>query len=105
MRCVRAFRTLTFFCGVFARFSTRGFQKHPKNLLKKVHVKDFVQKYLREKKTYFLTAFARLFPSVLLIAFLAVFLHEELKNTCKRFLFPLLHFLLPQPRTCEFDQA
>jgi hypothetical protein len=46
---------LLFFNGVFVHFSTRGFQKY------------------------------RFLPSIFLIAFLAVSLHDELKNTIKIF--------------------
>jgi hypothetical protein len=44
-----------------------------------VHVKNFWPKKLREKKS------CRIFPSIFLIAFLAVSLHEEPKNTTKYF--------------------
>jgi hypothetical protein len=52
-----------------------------KNFLGEVHVKNFWPKKLR-KKTLF--SF-RLFPSIVLIAFLAVSLREEPKNTIQIF--------------------
>jgi hypothetical protein len=70
------------------RFSTRGVQKHHKNFLGEVHdvhVKSFYPIKLRGNKTFFLSSF-RLFPSIFLIAFLAVSLHEEPKNTIIFFL-------------------
>jgi hypothetical protein len=69
--------------GVFVRFSTRGVQKHHKNFLGEVHVKNFWPKKLRKKN--FFPVVCRLFPSIFLIAFLAVSLHEEPKNTIKIF--------------------
>jgi hypothetical protein len=39
-----------FFGGVFVRFSTRGVQKHHKNVLGKVHVKSFWPKNEKIKK-------------------------------------------------------
>jgi hypothetical protein len=49
-----------FVCGVFVRFSTRGVQKHHKNVLGKIHVKKFWPKKLREKKRFS----CLLFPSI-----------------------------------------
>jgi hypothetical protein len=72
---------LRFFNGVFVRFSTRGVQKHTKKLLEKIHVKSFWPKKLRPKKNLFLSSF----PVDFLSRFLAVSLHEELKNTTKTF--------------------
>jgi hypothetical protein len=69
------------FYGVFVRFSTRGVQKHHKKLFGESPVKNFGPKKLRENKLFFL----RLFPSIFFIAFLAVSLHEEPKNTIKIF--------------------
>jgi hypothetical protein len=63
------------------RFSTRGVQKHHKNFFGKIHVKNFWPKKLREKKLFS----CRLFPSIFFIAFLAVSLHEEPKNTIQIF--------------------
>jgi hypothetical protein len=67
------------FSSPIVRFSTRGVQKHPKS------GESPCQKLLAEKvekKTLFS---CRLFPSILFIAFLAVSLHEEPKNTIKIF--------------------
>jgi hypothetical protein len=66
------------FYGVFVRFSTRGVQKHQKNFFGEDHLKNFWAKKLR----FFL---AVVFPSIFFIAFLAVSLHEEPKNTIKIF--------------------
>jgi hypothetical protein len=46
-----------FFNGVFARFSTRGVQKHHKNVLGGINVKTFWPKKLRGKKLFFLSSF------------------------------------------------
>ena len=66
--------------GIFVRFSTRGVQKHHKQILGEIHVESFLPKKLRKQKCmpFF---FLRLF----FIAFLAVSLHEEPKNTIKIF--------------------
>jgi hypothetical protein len=80
-RCLFFFFFGDFFYGVFVRFSTRRVQKHHKKLFGKVHVKNFWPKKLRKKKL----VSCRLFPSIFLIAFLAVSLHEEPKNTIKIF--------------------
>jgi hypothetical protein len=45
------------FYGVFVRFSSRGVQKHQKNFLGEVHVKNFWPKKLRKKTTFFLPSF------------------------------------------------
>jgi hypothetical protein len=58
------------------RFST-GAKKHHNNLLGKIHVESFWPKKLR-KKNLFPVVFSLRF---VFIAFLAVFLHEEPKNT------------------------
>jgi hypothetical protein len=52
-----------------------------KNFLVKIYVKNFWPKKLRKKKLFSF----RLFPSKNFIAFLAVSLHEEPKNTIKIF--------------------
>jgi hypothetical protein len=78
-RCLSLF--FIFFYGVFVRFSTRGVQKHHKNFLRKIHVKSLWPKKLRKKKPFS----CRLFPSIFLIAFLAVSLHEEPKNSIQLF--------------------
>jgi hypothetical protein len=57
------------------------FKNTTKNLLGKVHVKSFWPKKLR-KKNFFPVVFSHLF---FFIAFLAVSLHEEPKNTIKIF--------------------
>jgi hypothetical protein len=72
---------VVFFNGVFVRFSTRGVQKHHTKLFwgspcrklfaKKVEKKNFVPVVCRFSFSFFLTAF------------LAVSLHDELKNTTK----------------------
>ena len=58
------------------------FKNTIKNFLGKIYVKNFWPKKLREKKTFFLSSFPIDF---FLIAFLAVSLHEEPKNTIKIF--------------------
>jgi hypothetical protein len=63
------------------RFSTRGVQKHHKNFLGKIYVKLLAEK-VENKKTFFLSSFPVEFC---FIAFLAVSLHEEPKNTIKVF--------------------
>jgi hypothetical protein len=63
------------------RFSTRGVQKHHKKLFGKIHVKNCWPKKLRKKK-FFPVVFSHQF---FFIAFLAVSLHEEPKNTIKIF--------------------
>jgi hypothetical protein len=63
------------------RFSTRGVQKDHKKLFGKVHVKNFWPKKLR-KKNFFPVVFSHRFC---FIAFLAVSLLEEPKNTIKIF--------------------
>jgi hypothetical protein len=70
-----------FFYGVFVRFSTRGVQKHQKKLLGG----NPCQKLLAEKVEIFFF-FLLSFPiDFCFIAFLAVSLHEELKNTKNMF--------------------
>jgi hypothetical protein len=74
----------SFFLGiVFVRSSTRGVQKRHKKFLGKAHVKNFWPKKLREKGKKLFSC--RLFPTGFFIAFLAVSLHEEPKNTTKLF--------------------
>jgi hypothetical protein len=63
------------------RFSTRGVQKHHKQILGKIYVKNFWPKKLREKNLFPFVFSHRFF----FIAFLAVSLHEEPKNTIKIF--------------------
>jgi hypothetical protein len=64
-----------FVYGVFVRFSTRGVKKHQKNVLEKIHVKNFLP------KTFCQQLFSCRFPpSIFFLAFLAVSLHEELKS-------------------------
>jgi len=53
------------------------FKNTIKNFLGKIYVKNFWPKKLRKKKHFSF----RLFPSIFFIAFLAVSLHEEPKNT------------------------
>jgi hypothetical protein len=69
------------FYGVFVRFSTRGVQKH--------HKKRFggnpCQKLLAEKVEKKQLFSCRLSHQIFFIAFLAVSLHEEPKNTIKIF--------------------
>jgi hypothetical protein len=72
---------LRFFYGVFVRFSTRGVQKHQKKLFGE----NPCQKLLAEKVEKQKLFSCRLFPSTCFIAFLAVSLHEEPKNTIKTF--------------------
>jgi hypothetical protein len=57
------------------------FKNTTKNFLGEIHVKNFWPKKLRKKQLFSF----RLFPSIFLIAFLAVSLHEEPQNTIKRF--------------------
>jgi hypothetical protein len=63
------------------RFSTRGVQKHHKKLFGE----NICQKLLAEKVEKKKLFSFRLFPSIFFIAFLAVSLHEEPKNTIKIF--------------------
>ena len=65
----------------FVRFSTRGVQKHHKTLFGGSTCQKLLAEKVEEKKLFFL----RLFPSIFLIAFLAVSLHEQPKNTIKIF--------------------
>jgi hypothetical protein len=58
------------------RFSTRGVKKHQKSFLEKVHVKKKSQRSEGGKNFSLVIFFFDFF-----IAFLAVSLHEELKNT------------------------
>jgi hypothetical protein len=64
------------------RFSTRGVQEHQKNFLGEVHVKNFWPKKLRGKKNPFVFS-----HRIGFIAFLAVSLHEEPKNTIQTQIF------------------
>jgi hypothetical protein len=66
-----------FFNGVFVRFSTRGVQKHHKKRFGESP--SFGRKVERKKNPVVFTL------RFVLIAFLAVSLHEELKNTIKIF--------------------
>jgi hypothetical protein len=63
----------------FLCVSQQGEFKNTIKKLGKVHVKNFWPKKLRNK------TFFRLFPSICFIAFFAVSLHEEPKNTIKIF--------------------
>jgi hypothetical protein len=73
---------LSSFPMAFLAVSQQGqFKNTIENFLGKVHVKNFWPKKLR-KKTFFLSSFPIDF---FLIAFLAVSLHEEPKNTIKIF--------------------
>jgi hypothetical protein len=65
-----------FLNGVLVRFSTRGVQKHHN-----VAVKNCLAEKVEKKNLFSL----RLFPSIFFIAFLAVSLHEEPKNTINIF--------------------
>ena len=68
--------------GVFVRFSTRGVQKHHKNFLGQAYCQKLLAEKVERKKNFFPFVFShRLF----FIAFLAVSLHEEPKNTTKIF--------------------
>jgi hypothetical protein len=67
--------------GVFVRFSTRGVQKHYKKLFGESPCQKLLAEKVEEKKSFS----CRLFPSIFFIAFLAVSLHEEPKNTIKIF--------------------
>jgi hypothetical protein len=67
--------------GVFVRFSTRGVQKY----YKKLFGESPCQKLLAEKVEKKNPFSCRLFPSIFFIAFLAVSLHEEPKNTINVF--------------------
>jgi hypothetical protein len=64
------------FNGIFVRFSTRGVKNTIKNFLGEVNVKNVLQKKLRKKNFFPVVFFLRFF-----IAFFAVSLCEELKNT------------------------
>jgi hypothetical protein len=63
------------------RFSTRGVQKHHKNLFWGSPCQKPLAEKVEKKKLFSF----RLFPSIFFIAFLAVFLHEEPKSTIKMF--------------------
>jgi hypothetical protein len=63
------------------RFSTRGVQKHHKTLFGGNTCQKLLAEKVEEKKLFSF----RLFPSIFFIAFLAVSLHEEPKNTIKIF--------------------
>jgi hypothetical protein len=68
--------------GVFVRFSTRGVQKHHKNLFGESPCQKLLAEKVEKKNLFSF----RLFPSIFfLIAFLAVSLHDEPKNTIKIF--------------------
>jgi hypothetical protein len=62
-------------------FSTRGVQKHDKKLFEENPCQNLLAKKVERKKLFC----CRLFLSILFIAFLAVSLHEEPKNTIKIF--------------------
>jgi hypothetical protein len=51
---------LRIFNGVFVRFLTKGVQKHYKNVLGEIHVKNFWPKKLRKKPRFS----CRFFPSI-----------------------------------------
>jgi hypothetical protein len=59
------------------------FKNTIKNFLGKIHVKNFWPKKLRKNNKKLFSC--RLFPSIFFIAFLAVSLHEDPKNTIKIF--------------------
>jgi hypothetical protein len=67
--------------GVFVRFSTRGVQKHHKKLFGGNPCQKLLAEKVEKKKLFSF----RLFPSIFFVAFLAVSLHEEPKNTIKIF--------------------
>jgi hypothetical protein len=67
--------------GVFVRFSTRRVQKHHKKLFGESPCQKLLAEKVEEKKLFS----CRLFPSIFFIAFLAVSLQEEPKNTIKIF--------------------
>jgi hypothetical protein len=64
------------------RFSTRGVQKHHKKLFGENLCQKLLAEKVEKKKTFFLSSFP---IDIFFIAFLAVSLHEELKNTIKIF--------------------
>jgi hypothetical protein len=64
------------------RFSTRGVQKHHKKLFGESLCQKLLAEKVEKKKTFFLSSFPIEF---FFIAFLAVSLHEEPKNTTKIF--------------------
>jgi hypothetical protein len=65
----------------FVRFSTRGVQKRHKTLFGGSTCQKLLAEKIEEKKLFSF----RLFPSIFFIAFLAVSLHEEARNTIKIF--------------------
>jgi hypothetical protein len=75
------FFSLSSLPSAFVRFSTRGVQKHHKTIFGG----NTCQKLLAEKVEGKNLFSFRLFPSIFFIAFLAVSLHEEPKNTIKIF--------------------
>jgi hypothetical protein len=70
-----------FVYGVFVHFSTRGVQKHHDHLFGENPCQKLLAEKVEKQKLFSF----RLFPSMFFIAFLAVFLHEEPKNTIKMF--------------------
>jgi hypothetical protein len=62
-------------------FSTRGVQKHHKKRFGEIPCQKLLAEKVEKKKPFSF----RLFPSIFFIAFLAVSLHEEPKNTIKTF--------------------
>jgi hypothetical protein len=77
----KTFFPFIFSHGVFVRFSTRGVQKHYKKLFGESPCRKLLAEKVEKKKPFS----CRLFPSIFVIAFLAVSLHEEPKNTTKIF--------------------
>jgi hypothetical protein len=68
----------------FLCVSQQGYFKNTKNTFWKKSMSKPFYKEVEGKNTFFPIVFF-FFPSVLFIAFLAVSLHDELKNTTKRF--------------------
>jgi hypothetical protein len=64
------------------RFSTRGVQKHHQKLVGESLCQKLLAEKVEKKKTFFLSSSPM---EIIFIAFLAVSLHEEPKNTIKMF--------------------
>jgi hypothetical protein len=73
---------LTFFCGVFGAFLNKGSKKTPQKLFGESPCQKLFTKKIK-KKNFFPVVF---FLRFVLIAFLAVSMNGELKNTKKHFL-------------------
>jgi hypothetical protein len=69
-------------CVVFVRFAAGEIKNTTQTLFEKIHVKNFLQKKLGGGGGFLIPV---VFPLRFFTAFLAVSLHEELKNTTQIF--------------------